>query len=135
MSQEDVEAFERGVDAINRGDIEALLEVLDPEVEWQDVFALMLGGETRIYRGHEGVRKLFGDLYESFAETNSNYSEIRDLGDRTVAIGHLRARGIESGAATESPIWTISHWNDGKATRVRTYLDPDAALEAAGLSE
>jgi hypothetical protein len=44
----------------------------------------------------------------AFAEIHSEYSEVRDLGDRTVAIGRLRARGNESGAATESPIWTIS---------------------------
>lgn len=36
-------------------------------------------------------------------------------------------------AANESV--TISQWNDGKATRVRTYLDPDAALKAAGLRD
>jgi ketosteroid isomerase-like protein len=135
MSQENVEAFKRGVEAINRGDIEPLLEELDREVEWHDVFGLMLGGEARIYRGHEGVRQLFGDLYESFAETNSEYAEIRDLGDRTIAIGRLRTRGVESCAATESPIWTISQWRNGKAVWVRTYLDPDEALEAAGLRE
>ncbi len=34
MSQEDVEAFERAIDAFNRRDIEAVLKELDPEVEW-----------------------------------------------------------------------------------------------------
>ncbi len=33
MSEENVETVKRGVDAYNRRDVEALLEVLDPEVE------------------------------------------------------------------------------------------------------
>ena len=33
MSEENVEAFKRGVAAWNRGDIDAMLEVDDPEVE------------------------------------------------------------------------------------------------------
>jgi ketosteroid isomerase-like protein len=135
MSQENVEAFKRGVDAFNRGDVEAVVEVIDPEVEWHDVFGQMLGGEATVYRGHEGVRELFGDLSGAFAELHTEYSKIRDLDDRIVAIGHIRTRGSESGAETESPLWTISHWKNGKVTRLRTYLNPKEALEAAGLSE
>jgi ketosteroid isomerase-like protein len=135
MSQENVEAFRRGVDSINRRDIEAMLEVLDPEVEWHDVFSLMFGGDAAVYRGHEGVRKLFRDLFDAFAETHSTYSEIRDLGDRTVATGLLSARGNESGAGIEAPIWTIAQWKNGRVTWIRTYLDPKEALQAAGLEE
>ena len=135
MSQENVEAFKRATDAFNRGDVEALLEVIDPEVEWHDVFAQMLGGEAMVYRGHEGVRELWGDLSGAFAELHVEYSEFRDLGDRIVAIGHLRVRGSESGAAIESPFGAITQWKTGKMTRLRAYLDPEEAVEAAGLSE
>jgi hypothetical protein len=48
MSEENVEAHKRGVEAINCRDIEALLEELDPEVEWHDVFHVMLGGEATV---------------------------------------------------------------------------------------
>jgi hypothetical protein len=34
MSQENVDAFQRAIDAYNRGDAEAMLEIHDPEVEW-----------------------------------------------------------------------------------------------------
>ena len=39
MSQENVEAVKRAREAANRGDIEALLEELDPEVEWHPAMA------------------------------------------------------------------------------------------------
>jgi ketosteroid isomerase-like protein len=43
MSQENVDAFKRGLDAGNRGDVDALLEVLDPEVAWHSAFHALLG--------------------------------------------------------------------------------------------
>lgn len=61
--------------------------------------------------------------------------EIRDIGDRIVAIGRIHARGTESGAETESPWAYPVQFNNGKVILIRTYLDPSEALEAAGLRE
>lgn len=72
---------------------------------------------------------------EVFAEFAVEYSEARDVGDKLVAIGVLRARGKQSGAAMESPLATVVEFKDGKGIRVRTFLDPDEALESAGLLE
>jgi ketosteroid isomerase-like protein len=135
MSQENVEALKRANDAGNRQDIDALLQELDPNVEWHPSMQALLGGGTPVYRGHEGVRAMFRDFYDAFAEIHIELTEIRDLGDRTVAIGRLRTRGKESGAETESPWGAVGEFKNGKAIRLRTYLDPQEALEAAGLSE
>jgi ketosteroid isomerase-like protein len=136
MSEENVEAFRRGgIDAINRRDVEALLEDVDPEVEWHPAVLVPFEGEATVYRGREGVREMVGDLFEALAEFYVQYPEIRDLGDRIVAIGRVRTRGRESGAVTESPFAAVTDFRNGKAVRVQTYLDPKEALEAAGLSE
>jgi ketosteroid isomerase-like protein len=135
MSKENVEAFKRGVGAMNRGDIEGMLEVCDPEVAWRDAINVMFGGEATLHRGHAAVRELFRDLYESFAEIDADYRDLRDLGDRLVSLGQLRMRGKESGAETESPVAALTEWRDGKVIRVLTYLDHTEALEAAGLRE
>ena len=135
MSREDVDAFKRGLEAGNRGDVETLLEALDPDVEWHNALLALLGGEETVFRGHDGVREMLRDLYEAFDEIHIEISEIRDLGDRLVAIGRTRARGKESGAETESPWGCVTEYKDGRAIRIRTYLDPKDALEAAGLSE
>jgi uncharacterized protein len=132
VSQENVEAFKRGLEAGNRGDVEALLEVLDPEVAWHSALHALLGGEATVYRGHEGVREMIGDLYEAFDEIHIEVSDVRDLGDRLVAIGRTRARGEASGADVETPIAFVTEFRDGKAISVRGYLDPDEAVEAAG---
>ena len=100
------------------------------------MFQVLLGGEATVYRGHEGYREFVRDPYDSvFIELHVEYSEVRHLGDRVLAIGHLRARGKESGAETESPIGYVVEFKNGKAVWVREYLDPKEALEAAGLSE
>ena len=127
--------FERAVDAFNRRDIEAVLKELDPEVEWHPLFQVLLGGKATVYRGHQGYREVVGDLFEVFAELQVEYSEVRDLGDRVLAIGHLRARGKESGAEIESPVGYVVDMKNGKAVRVTEHLDPKEAREAAGLSE
>jgi uncharacterized protein len=135
MSQENVEAFKRGLEAGNRGDIKTLLEVLDPDVAWHSALHALLGGETMVFRGHDGVREMLRDLYEAFDEIHIEISEIRDLGDRLVAIGSTRARGKASGADVESPIGFVTEVKNGKTTSIRGYLDPKEALEAAGLSD
>ena len=135
MTQENVEAFRRGLEAGNRGDVETLLEVLDPQVAWHSALHALLGGEATVYRGHDGVREMLRDLYGAFDEIQIEISEIRDLGDRLVAIGRTHARGGASGADVETPIGFVTEFNNGKAISIRGYLDPKEALEAAGLSE
>ena len=135
MSQENVEIVRRGVDAYNRRDVEAILEDLDPEIEWHPAILAPLEGKATVYRGHEGVRMWVRDLDDVFDEIHAEYSEVRDLGEQVVAIGQIRMRGTGSGAETESPLASVTDFKNGKAIRFRTYLDPRQALEAAGLSE
>jgi ketosteroid isomerase-like protein len=135
MSQENVEAFKRGADAYNRRDVEALLEEPHPQVEWRPLLPVLLGGEAAVYRGHEAARQGIRELEEAFTELRAEPLEFRDLGERLVAIGHLHGRGRESGVKTESPIAWLVDFKDGKVVRIREYVDPDEALEAAGLRD
>jgi ketosteroid isomerase-like protein len=140
MSQANLEAFKRGIDAYNRRDIDALLEELDPDVEWHPALAVLLGGKQTVFRGHEGVRESIREEDDALAVYQPEVSEIRDLGTRVLAIGRIRARGKESGVQIESPffILTESRGEEGKATRatcLKTYLDRKQAFEAAGLRE
>jgi hypothetical protein len=56
-------------------------------VEWPRPAILgSLGGEAKVYRGHEGVREVLADVFEVFAELHLEISEIRDLEDRIFAL-------------------------------------------------
>jgi len=52
MSQENVEAFKRAIEAYNRRDIDALLDEIDPQIEWRGA----------LQRGHAGVRQWIRDI-------------------------------------------------------------------------
>src|SRR5918995_2969427 len=123
--KENVETFKRGLEAGNRGDVETLLEELDPAVEWHSALHALMGGEQTVFRGHQGVRKMTRDLKETFAEIQIEMSEFRDLGDGLVAIGRTRTRGKASGAETVTPLAFVTEIRNGKTISIRAYLDRD----------
>ena len=135
MSEENVEAFKRAMDAFNRRDLEAWLSDLDPAVEWHPALGVGLEGDAAVLRGREEVSKWFQDLFETFDDLRFEVSEFRDLGDELLALGRGHAQGAESGVEIDSPLAWLVRFQKGKARWVRSYLDPKEALEAAGLSE
>jgi ketosteroid isomerase-like protein len=135
MSEENVEAIRRATDAFNRRDIDAVLEELDPGIEWHPLMQVLVGGEATVYRGHEGALALLRDVEEAFTGAQADQSEFRDFGEQVIAIGHLRGRGRESGVEAETAIAWLVEFQTGKAVRIREYLDPNEALEAAGVLE
>jgi ketosteroid isomerase-like protein len=132
MSQENVEVYKRAVDANNRHDLDALLDEFDPDVEWHSA---LVGMGTQVYRGKEGVREMFRDLEENFTGMVVEFPEVRDLGDRVLALGRLRARGHESGVQAEGSFNQLADFKNGKMIRIRSFLNRQEALEAARLSE
>jgi ketosteroid isomerase-like protein len=132
MSQQDVEAYARAVEAANGRDLEALLEELDPEVEWH---SQVVGMGSEVYRGADGIRELFRDIDETIRGAAFDVAEIRDLGDRLLCMGRLRGQGTASGALAEVSFNQLVEFRNGKALVLRTFLDPKEALEAAGLTE
>jgi ketosteroid isomerase-like protein len=135
MSQENVEGFRRVIDAYNRGDMDALVAELDPEVEWHGVVLPRFIGEAAPFHGHEGVREMFRDIDEAFVDLQFTVDEVQDLGDKLFATGTWRARGRESGAESSSAIAWVAEVENGKARRVRAFFDVDAAREAALLPQ
>jgi ketosteroid isomerase-like protein len=136
MSKENVETFKRSDEAFRRGDLDAWLEeFMDPEIEWHTALPGLLTQGGTVYRGHEGLREMFREIAEVLDEMWVEYSEIHDVGDRVVGIGHIHTRGKASGAVTEVPFALVGDYRNGKTIRVRTYTDPQEALEAAGLRE
>ncbi len=87
MSQQNIESLKRGFAAVGRLDGESMLEECDPEIEFRPKFQVMLGGKAAVYWGHDGVREAFRDLYGALAWIRPEITEVRDLGDRIVALG------------------------------------------------
>ncbi len=131
MSQQNVDAFRRVSDAINRGDAEAALAETHAEI----VFEPQRTATEGAYLGHEGVRRWLADTAATFEFFRTEYPDVRDLGDRVLAIGSIRVRGRGSGVETDVPTAFIAEYRDGLCWRARDYREARLALEAAGLSE
>ena len=60
MSQENLEQiYRRGIDAVNRGDLEGFLASVHPDVEFTSLIA-EAEGET--FHGHDGVRRWWHEV-------------------------------------------------------------------------
>ena len=133
MSQENVEAFRRATDALEHGEFDDALieEIIDPEVVFEPLRAPVSG----TYRGYEGIRQFLADTAESFDVFRFDRPEIRDLGDRVLAIGTLHIRAAQGGPETDVPTAGIATYREGRLIHWKDFGDREKALEAAGLSE
>src|SRR5689334_8762745 len=137
MSQENVEVVRRVFAAFSRTYAEGtadLYELLDPEVDWIPVTALL---EGTTYHGHEGVRQWIADMKRDWVEFEPRPERHMDLGDdRVLTLGSWRARGREGDVLLDFPqaAW-LGQYRQGKLIRMQTFTDRNKALEAAGLSE
>jgi ketosteroid isomerase-like protein len=131
MSEENVDVLRASIEAFNRGDFEGVLRCLDPEVRFEHRLAALQGS----FVGIDGVRGWLADLFEHFATGQVHCPDIRDLGDRVLALGTVQAVGKESGVETELPYTVVARFRDGLITEFTDFGDRDKALEAVGLSE
>jgi ketosteroid isomerase-like protein len=131
MSEENVELARQSIDAVNRRDLDALLGLMDEDVESVSRIAAMEGG----LHGHDGVRRWWQAWFEAFPDYSIEVVEMRDLGE--VALATFRAVGHGAGSEVpfEDKVWHASRWRNGKCAWWQVFYTEAEALEAAGLSE
>ena len=133
MSEENVELQYRAADAFNRRDLDAILALADPDVEFTSRLVGVEGGGP--YRGHDGLCSWWEDLLGVYPDFRGKIEDVRDFGDVTVARLRLRGHGTGSDAPIEQTSWFVIEWRDNKAIWWRVVLSESEALEAAGLRE
>jgi ketosteroid isomerase-like protein len=132
MSQENVENIRRAYAAFARGDVDAVLEFLDPEVDWHPAIAPIMGVET--LRGREAVKRfLTRDLFEGFDRFRAEPLFVEDLSSGYVLVMvRYAGRGENSGIELDQTFATLFEMRDGLAVTMRDYSTRGEALEAAG---
>ena len=134
MSEENVEIVRRAYEAYARGDLDAVLEAMDPDVEWAPAIAPLLGVEP--VRGKDALRRfLTQQLAEGFDDFEATPSSIEDLGDAVLVNVRYFGRGRTSGIPVSLEAFSLITLSGGKTVTLRDYETRVAALEAAGLSE
>lgn len=123
-----VTLLETGYAAFGRGDIPAVLELLDPDIEWIEAEGFPYGGT---YRGPEQVvENVFEKLGEEWEPFEVRPERFVDGGDTVVALGEYSGTYRETGKSVRVPfahVWTIE---DGRATRFQQFTDTALVQEA-----
>ncbi len=131
MSRDNADLFLECIEAFNRMDIPGVLRYLDPTVQFDHRLTELQG----TYKGLDGVKGLFEDVAEHLGALKIDCPDVRDLGDRVLALGTARMTGKLSGAETELPFTVVASFSNGLMTHFTDYGDKEQALEAAGLSK
>jgi uncharacterized protein len=132
MSQENVETLRAGYEAVNRGDYDAFVQILDPAIEWKAPDRTPFAGT---YHGHEAVKELLRTYLEAFDDLHVEPEEFFDANDRIVVFIQETARGKGSGVEVAIRVGHLFTMREGKAVRFEYFPEREKALEAAGLSE
>jgi ketosteroid isomerase-like protein len=131
MSQANVELIMRGIERFNAGDRNFLAAQLHPDAEIHSRFGTAFGQDP--YRGEQGVRDWMDELDRSFESFRITHDEVRDLGDRVLALGQVEIRARGSGIEMTQPMGWVYEVEGGKLTRLLFFSTHAEALAAAGI--
>ena len=131
MLQQNVEIITRMYRAWNSGDMDALADVFDAEVEVRPALSTFLA--SSVYRGHDGVAAWYAETYEPWAEMTAEPQRFVEAGERTVVVVGLHARVPGGGVDLDAEIAHVLTIRDGRIVKLDGYDTPEAALSAVGL--
>ncbi len=122
------ELVRRGIQAINDRDLDALLAVMDDEVEAVPLLAAVEGR----YHGHDGIRRWWANLLDTFPDFRIEVLQVREIGEATMAVLGTTGRGVGGDTPFEATIWHLSRFWHDKCIQWRVYPSEVEALEAVG---
>jgi ketosteroid isomerase-like protein len=132
MSQENVELIRLAIEAYGRGDVEAALRFVDPEVLVYVQLGLAQAGS---YRGRESMAEFMRAWEDAWDEMEYEPEEWVEDDDTVVVVVRYRGRGKASRVEVDDRFaWRYEVRGD-KVVGWGVYASTRDALEGAGLSE
>ena len=129
MTDRDIETVEAMLAAYRRGDVEAILDLSQPDAEWVNPdYAI----EPVTRRGREEIRRAIERIFEFF-ETVEVESIERTPDGRILAITRVRSRGMGGGPGIEALTGTLYTIRDGLLVRYEWFQSAEEAREVAGM--
>jgi ketosteroid isomerase-like protein len=112
-------------EAFNRGDVDAILDLLHPDIEWVPPPTSL---EPQPLRGREAVREY---LEPNFFESQTvEPLETIEEGNRLLVAARVRARGRGSGVELDQTAFHVLTIEEGRAVRFEVHVDRAEALRA-----
>ena len=135
MSAENVEIVRRSYESWVRGEPDAWLVTIDPDIGW-DISAHPLPDVPNHGQGRDALQTdMLATYLSGWNDYSSELKELIDAGDHVVAVVHETAKMRKTGVALDRDLAQLWTMRDGRATFLRVFRTKAEALEAAGLSE
>jgi ketosteroid isomerase-like protein len=131
MPQENVGLVYRIFDAFNRRDLDAVLALMDDDVEFGSRLAGIEGG----FHGHRGIRRWWEIIRDASPDRIIEVVDAQALGDVTLTLARGRGHGAVSQIPYEETVWSVARWRGKKAIWWGVFPTRAEALEAVGLEE
>jgi ketosteroid isomerase-like protein len=131
MSEENVEIVRGVYDALNSLDWDAVFRDMHPNIE----VMFQRAPDAGTLRQREAVQRFLEDYLGAFEEMTFEPEKLFENDDQVVVLVTRRARpkgGSGEMVVRNGHIWTV---RDGTILSMRSFPDPEKALEAAGLGE
>ena len=131
MSQENVEVVRAFFEAWNAGNTDAVVELLDADV---DYFPSRKLPEARPCHGPEEVLQFMARYLDAYSRHEWAIQEVIEVGgDRFLARVNLRVEGRDSGVKLEGDLYHCFWLRGGRFFRVEDHMTLSGALHALGL--
>jgi ketosteroid isomerase-like protein len=132
MSQQNVDAVKRLMDAFLGAEPTSALELLDPEVE----FDSSARPDGRLWSGHEGVRGALLEWTSAWEDWSMEIESYLDVDDeRVLFYWREQGTGKGSGMRLQQAGATVVTLRDGRVVRLRAYVDRSQARADVGLAD
>jgi len=121
MAEQDVDTVRGAYEAFARGDVPAVLGIMDAEVEWKEPG----GGNSPsgTFNGPDTVgSEVFGSIQANFDEFSAEPSDFSDDGDRVVVRGRFKGKN-KNGAQLDTGFEHVFEMRDGKVVRFENKPD------------
>jgi ketosteroid isomerase-like protein len=129
MAEQDADTIRGAYEAFARGDVPAVLGIMDAGVEWKEPG----GGSSPsgTFNGPDAVgSEVFGPIQANFDEFSAEPSDFSEEGDRVVVTGRFKGKS-KGGAELDTGFEHVFDMRDGKVVRFENKPD-DAAAWIAG---
>jgi ketosteroid isomerase-like protein len=123
-----IEIVREGFEALQAGDLDRMLALTCPDVEFLPLAATHVEG--RPYRGHDGLRAWYGERLATWS-VHYRLDELVERGGRILAHGAMHARGASSGVELDTGASWVVEVRDGKLARIEAFRDRAEAERAA----
>jgi ketosteroid isomerase-like protein len=142
MSQENLEAVQEVISAVNGRDLDRYLAHCTDSIQLETPWAPIEGA----YKGPDAIRRLFSDLRDTLPDFHLVIERLEPIGsDRVLAFlrvsatgrasGITAAAGVRSATGRDLPSANVYDFAGGKIRRIRVFLDRQEALDAVGRRE